>query len=324
MTADAADLYTGAAVLAVLALLLAVPVPAALARARWPARSPRPALACWQAVGLAGGLSLPGAGLTLAVSGLGRGWAGGLAALPGQLPDAGAASWAGLLLAGAAGLWLAAVTITSAWRVTAARHAHRARLDLAAGNWPGPAAEDARTHAGPAGGRRPLSGMLRLVDYPIPVAYCLPGLRPRIVVSQGAIADLSPDALAAVLAHEQAHARGRHDVLIQPFIAWQQAFPFLPAAGQALRSVELLAEMLADDAACRACGPAALRSALQHIGDEHLATGTGTTRTATAELAQRETRLTSPPNPLPLPAATAAYAAAAALILLPPALLALA
>jgi len=324
MTADAADLYTGAAVLAVLALLLAVPVPAVLARARWPVRGPRPALACWQAVGLAGGLSLLGAGLTLAVSGLGRGWAGGLAALPGQLPDVGAASWAGLLLASAAGLWLAAVTITSAWRVAAARHAHRARLDLAAGSWPGSAGEDTRTHAEPAGGRRPLSGMLRLVDYPIPVAYCLPGLRPRIVVSQGAVADLSPDALAAVLAHEQAHARGRHDALIQPFIAWRQAFPFLPAAGQALRSVELLAEMLADDAACRTCGTAALRSALQRIGDEHLATGTGTTRAVAGELAQRDARLTGPLNPLPLPAATAVYAAAAALILLPPALLALA
>jgi Zn-dependent protease with chaperone function len=80
------------------------------------------------------------------------------------------------------------------------------------------------------------------------------------VVSRGAVADLSPEALAAVLVHERAHARGRHGVLIQPFVVWRQAFPFLPTGGQALRSVELLAEMLA--AACRACGPAAVRSAL--------------------------------------------------------------
>jgi hypothetical protein len=324
MTADVAALYAEAATLALLALLLAVPVPAALARARWPLRSPRPALACWQAVGLAGGLSLLGTGLTLAVGGLGLGWAGGLAALPGQLPDIGAASWAGLLLTGTAGLWLTAVTLTSACRVTVARHAHRVRLDLIAGGWPGSAGAGAHAPAGPAAGRGSLSGMLRLVDYRIPVAYCLPGLRPRIVISRGAVADLSPEALAAVLAHERAHARGRHDVLIQPFVAWRQAFPFLPAAGQALRSVELLAEMLADDAACRACGTAALRSALRHIGDEHLAAGTGTTGAVADELARRDARLTGPPSPLPLPAAAAAYAAAAALILLPPALLAVA
>jgi Zn-dependent protease with chaperone function len=274
-------------------------------------------------VGLAGGLSLLGAGLTLAVSGLGRGWAAGLAALPGQLPDVGAAGWAGLLLASATGLWLAAVTMTSAWRVAAARHAHRARLDLIAGSWPGSPGKDARARAGSARTRGPLAGMLRLVDYPIPVAYCLPGLRPRIVVSRGAVAGLSPEALAAVLAHEQAHARGRHDVLIQPFIAWRQAFPFLPTARQALRSVELLAEMLADDAACRASSTAALRTALQHIGDEHL-TDTPNTRAIAHELAQRDARLAGPLSPLPLPAATAAYAAAAALLLLPPALLALA
>jgi Zn-dependent protease with chaperone function len=144
------------------------------------------------------------------------------------------------------------------------------------------------------------------------------------VVNRGAVADLSPEALAAVLVHERAHARGRHDVLIQPFVAWRQAFPFLPTAGQALRSVELLAEMLADAAACRACGPAAVRSALQHIGGEHLAAGTGTTRAVADELARRDARLTGPLSPLPLPAAAAAYAVAGALILLPPALLVLA
>src|SRR3954465_6171346 len=50
-----------AAALAVLAALLAWPVPALLARARWPRRDPVAALVCWQAVGLAGGLSIIGA-----------------------------------------------------------------------------------------------------------------------------------------------------------------------------------------------------------------------------------------------------------------------
>ena len=43
-----------AVALAVLAALLAWPVPAALARAGWPRRDPLTALLCWQAVGLAG------------------------------------------------------------------------------------------------------------------------------------------------------------------------------------------------------------------------------------------------------------------------------
>src|SRR5580693_8705952 len=88
--------------LAGLAVVLAVPVPAALARARWTARSPRAAVVLWQAVGLGGGLAILGAGLTLAVSGLHRSWLRGLAALPRYLlPDhprgagPGAAGWAG-------------------------------------------------------------------------------------------------------------------------------------------------------------------------------------------------------------------------------------
>src|SRR3954447_1822887 len=50
-----------AAALAVLAALLAWPVPALLGRARWPRRDPLVALVCWQAIGLAGGLSIIGA-----------------------------------------------------------------------------------------------------------------------------------------------------------------------------------------------------------------------------------------------------------------------
>jgi Zn-dependent protease with chaperone function len=140
---------------------------------------------------------------------------------------------------------------------------------------------------------------------------------------QGAVAGLAPEELAAVLAHEEAHARGRHDALIRPFAAWRKAFPFLPAAGQALQSVELLTEMLADDAACRACGTAALRSALQRMADEHPGAGSGDTQAVADELARRDARLAGQLPPLPRPAVTAAYAAAVALILLPPAILAL-
>src|SRR3954465_6270241 len=57
--------------LAVLAILLAWPIPSALARAEWPKRHPRAAIALWQAVGIAGGLSLIGAPLAIGVAPLG-------------------------------------------------------------------------------------------------------------------------------------------------------------------------------------------------------------------------------------------------------------
>ncbi|MDI5982844.1 M48 family metalloprotease, partial [Amycolatopsis magusensis] len=43
-----------------------------------------------------------------------------------------------------------------------------------------------------------------VVDHPAPMAYCVPGLRPRIVVSSGTLAMLDAGQLAAVLGHERA------------------------------------------------------------------------------------------------------------------------
>ena len=59
--------------LLVLGVALAEPVSRALAAARWPARDPVGALLVWQAVGLAGGLALVGAGVVYGLAPLGRG-----------------------------------------------------------------------------------------------------------------------------------------------------------------------------------------------------------------------------------------------------------
>jgi Zn-dependent protease with chaperone function len=45
-------------ILGAIAVLLAWPVPIILARARWPLRHPVPAMLCWQAIAIAGGLSM--------------------------------------------------------------------------------------------------------------------------------------------------------------------------------------------------------------------------------------------------------------------------
>src|SRR5699024_2209777 len=62
-----ATIVAVALLLAVVTIALAGPVPVALARASWPSRSPVLALLLWQAIGLAGGLSMIGA---LALAGL--------------------------------------------------------------------------------------------------------------------------------------------------------------------------------------------------------------------------------------------------------------
>ena len=86
-----------------------------------------------------------------------------------------------------------------------------------------------------------------VVDHPAAAAYCVPGLRSRIVVSAGTLELLDQAELAAVLAHERAHLRERHDLVLLPFTALLRAFRWSPAARDAAGSVALLLEMLADD-----------------------------------------------------------------------------
>jgi len=86
-----------------------------------------------------------------------------------------------------------------------------------------------------------------VVDYPSAAAYCLPGLRSRsrIVVSVGALELLGRGELAAVLAHERAHLRERHDLVLLPFTALLRAFRWCAVAREAHAAVALLVEMLA-------------------------------------------------------------------------------
>ena len=97
-----------------------------------------------------------------------------------------------------------------------------------------------------------------VVDYPSAAAYCLPGLRSQIVVSVGTLELLGRGELAAVLAHERAHLRERHDLVLLPFTALRRAFPRSATCTDAHRAVALLVEMLADDRALR--GPPGARA----------------------------------------------------------------
>ncbi len=103
---------------------------------------------------------------------------------------------------------------------------------------------------------------LRILDVAQPLAYCLPGVRSRVVVSEGTLTTLSDAEIAAILSHERAHLRARHDLVLEMFTAVHAAFPRFVRSASALDAVRLLIELLADDAAVRVAGPTPLARAL--------------------------------------------------------------
>ena len=292
--------------LAALGAALAWPVPALLARARWTWRAPRAGLLLWQAVGLAAGLAGIGAGLALAVAPLGPALFPGLGALAGQalagrpLAGLGPLNLAGLVWAVALTLHLAAAPALSALRVLRARARHRRLVELLA-----------RPH--------PIAADARVVDHPAAVAYCLPGLRPRVVLSAGTLRLLTEPQLAALLAHERAHARARHDLVLLPFLGLTSAFPRVPPVRHAREAVATLVEMHADDRACREHEPRLLAAALLRVGAA--AAPAGALAAAGHPVLARVQRLLNP-RPAPAWLQAAAYLAAASLLALPTLLLA--
>ncbi len=310
-----------AALLAVVAFG-SVPGASALRQASWPRRSPAAAILLWQALGLAGGLAAIGALVGLGLPGGGPGVArsvlhlatafqvGGVFRVPVPVGVAGALPavlMAFRLACLAAGLALLAllcwVLVAASVTAVQARRRQRALLTLLA-------------HGDPK-----VPGAL-VVDYPTAAAYCLPGLRSKIVVSVGALELLGRGELAAVLAHERAHLRERHDLVLLPFTALRRAFPRSATCAEADRAVALLVEMLADDHALRALPGRELVSALVRFGTAGAcATPNGALAAAEGEVAARVARLLQPVRPLPAAAVAAICLAAALLVATPVALL---
>jgi len=112
---------------------------------------------------------------------------------------------------------------------------------------------DRREHAAlvAAAGRPGDQPDVVIVDHDAPAVYCLPCGRYQIVISAGALAALTPQQLRAVLAHERAHLRCRHHVILALATALARAFPRVPLLSQAQPQLAVLAEMAADDAAAR-------------------------------------------------------------------------
>jgi hypothetical protein len=294
-----------------------VPGAAMLASARWPRRSPAAAIVLWQSLGLGWGLAAVGALVGFGAVGGSFGVAfGAVAGATQALRDADLRMGAPTVLAigrlaflGAGALLLALlcwVLVAAAARVFLARHRHRTLLRLLA-------------HGDPK-----VPGAL-VVDHPAAAAYCLPGLRSQIVISAGTIDLLGEAELAAVLAHERAHLRARHDLVLLPFSALRRAFPRSAIARRAQHSVALLIEMLADDRVLRHRPARELAMALLRVGASGLDTApsgalAGAPETD-GEMTARVSRLLTPVPRLPRPALALVAVAAAAIVAVPATLL---
>ena len=270
-------MVAAAVVLAGCLLLVATVAPRALAAADWPQRCPALGLVLWQALGLAAGLLALTLLATIALAPLGHDHLDALH----HLDEAGPLTWVAALLGLAVLLRLLTVLLASTVRTLRARHDNRVLVDLIAA-----------PHL--------LLRGASVVDHDVPLAYCLPGLRPRLVLSRGTLDLLSSDELQAVVAHEHAHLAQRHDLVVLPFVALAATFPAVPAVATAQAEVALLIELMADDHAARRHDRTQLARALWKIG-----TGgapAGALGLAGEDVLLRARRLLDPPAPLPLAA----------------------
>ncbi|MFI0792777.1 M56 family metallopeptidase [Micromonospora rubida] len=275
-----------------------------LAASTWTWRSPRVAIVCWQAVGLALGLSAMGLPMALGLTAYDRPTGGALIALGsdlahGTLPAGMGAIHLGLVGVGfGIGAVLLGTTVRSLHAAVRAQRRHRDLLTLVARRDP------------------EVPGAL-VLDHPGAAAYCLPGVRPRVVVSAGTLSMLDRAELEAVLTHERAHAQERHDLVLLPFTALCRALPWFRWVRDAHERVALLVEMRADDKARELHAEAPLAGALRRFAAAgHRITPAGALGMGEGDLNVRVQRLMIADRPPRLLGATA-LAVAATLVTLP-------
>ncbi len=306
---------TSAAVLVAYAVCVGTLGSRLLGRARWTARAPLLAIVTYLTAGWSVVAALGLAGLTLAIHATALG--GGLSDLIGacvlrlretySTPGGATVAGLGLTLAGAV---VARTVFTAMAHLRAAaqqalKHAQTARL---------------------VGHVEPRLGAV-LVEHSEPVAYCVAGRHPTVILSTGALQELDPAQLAAVLAHERAHLTGRHHRLLALARIGSLVLPFLPLMRDADEQVARLVEMHADDAAARANDPRSLATALVVLAAG--ASPAPALAAAATDSVQRIRRLLRPAEPLGtarrrmLRATAASLALTPVLLALAPALLAL-
>ncbi|PCG83188.1 hypothetical protein CIB93_26035 [Streptomyces sp. WZ.A104] len=233
------------------AAVVGVAAPRLLVRSAWPHRAPALAAAVWFALMLSFTLAtaLAAAQLAMPTEHLHAGLVGLLHAcgLDAGTPDPNPTTADRLALATP----LAVVTafggafLFHVARAGIVRARHRDRLDKVG-------VRSDRLHA-------------TVLPHGTPAAYCLPGLRSRIVVSEAAVRLLTEDQLDAVLEHERAHIAGRHHLLIAAAQAFATVFPWVPLARRGRDEMAVLLEMIADDRALRSHSHVVLATAMYEM-----------------------------------------------------------
>lgn len=105
------------------------------------------------------------------------------------------------------------------------------------------------------------TGPVHVLHLPGEAAFTLGVFRPRIYLSTAVWVGAHRE---AVLAHEEAHSRARHPLLLAVARLAARVWWYLPLGWTVLRECELAAELCADEAAVRAAGRAPLARAMQH------------------------------------------------------------
>jgi Peptidase family M48 len=286
------------------AFLLLTIAASQLVRAGWADRAPRLAIAAWLALNssaigsvILGGLALvvPTAGVSYHLAGLLAACAHDVRARYGH-PGGAALAAAGAVLAFvvAARVGWCTVRMLVTARRDGQRHCHQLR----------------------AVGRADRRLGAVVVDYGEPAAYCLSGVRQPIVLTTAAIEALDDVQLTAVLAHERAHQRGHHHLVVRVAGSLAAAFPFVPAFRHGHERVTHLVELLADDVAAKTASRLKAAEALLALSAPALAAplvlGAGGSATGT-----RIRRLLRASAPLSRPRAMAGTVTLAAALAFP-------
>ncbi|KJK37449.1 membrane protein [Streptomyces variegatus] len=298
------------AALLLLGALTAVAAPRLLARADWPDREPVVALWVWQCV-VAAVLVCCALSMTLSAAAAWHAVGGHVfATAPTGVVEAYALGTAGPWAATTAvalacgGLWSGAMLVREIGRARARRLRRRADLLVRAPLLPGEVA---------------VSGRLVVLESEQPDAWWQPGTPPQLVVTTAALRRLKGRQLDAVLAHEQGHARARHDWLLNCSSALAGGFPQVPVFAAFRDEMHRLVELAADDTASRRFGRLTTALALVEL-NEHRGVF-GPCPTPHAHVPARVHRLLTPPDRLS-PSRRLRLTAAAALVPVVPVLVA--
>lgn len=175
---------------------------------------------------------------------------------------------ASIAVAGMTVLLLLRATVLLTVRVARSRDRQRRLLDLLARDLDGHGAH--------------------VLAHDVPLAYCVPGGRGRIVLTTAARATLPAAELRAVVAHERAHLRGRHDLVLFGADVARTAFPWMRFFHVAHVQMTGLIEMLADDRAASRAGRLPLAAALLDLGTSpaHQSSVVGTGHMTTVRVAR--------------------------------------